>query len=53
MQFQSLFKHPQHLFKNEISFKSHVISILTNQIAQNPQILWENVRFHQKIFPFK
>ena len=48
MQFQSLFKHPQHLFKNEISFKSHVISILTNQIAQNPQILWEKCEISSK-----
>ena len=35
---------------HQISFSSHVITVLTNQNAINLQIFWENERFHQKYF---
>ena len=38
---------------HQISLLSHVITVSTNQNALNLQILWENQRFHPKIFPFK
>ena len=34
-------------------YLSHVITVSTNQNAINLQILWENERFYQKIFPLK
>ena len=38
---------------HQISFKNHVTIVTSNQTLLNSQILWEFMRFPQKIFPFK
>ena len=46
-------KHLQHLFKHQISWNlipNHVITISTNQIPPDSQILWKNVTLHEKYF---